>query len=180
MLCKSSAPQNNSYQFISITAQSGSSAKPIATVLFTSTYAPFMTIPCLSKTLLIHSSRFRYISCPRYSVTTLVGSMFFPRNSSFFQTILWRVNSMRFLCYSQPFESFLRLHTTLHCPSIPLLNFAALHFAIAEPIIAVTTHRKASLSPIYQTSRLSRSCCSQVSGSLAVCSSRQGNLCSRC
>lgn len=135
---------------------------------------------CLSKTLLSHSSRFRRTSSPCYSVTNLVYSMFFQSNSSSFQTILLRVNSMRFLCYSQPFESFLRLHITCHCSSILLLNFAALHYAITKPIIAVTPHRKAFLSLIYQTSRLNRSCCNQVSGSSAVCSSRQGNLCSRC
>lgn len=146
---------------------------------------------CLSKTLLSHSSRFRRTSCLSCSVTALVYSMFFPRNSSSLQTILLRVNSMRFICYSQPFESFLRPHITFHCASIPLLNFsllfysitklfAALNYSIAEPIIAVTPHRKAFLSLIYQTSRLNRFFCSQVSDSLAVCSSHRGNLCIRC
>lgn len=156
---------------------------------------------CLSKTLLFLSALFRRTSCLSSSVTTLVYSMFFPRNSSFFQTILLRVNSMRFLCYSQPFESFLRLHITSLCTSIPLLHcslllnsitalFSAapfhyltlLHFTIPLPnqssplpIIAIPF-----LSPIYQTSRLSLSCCSQVSDSLAVCSSHRGNLYIRC
>lgn len=142
---------------------------------------------CLSKTLLSHPSRFRRTSCLSSSATSLVYSMFFPRNSSFFQTILLRVISMQFLCYSQPFESFLRLRftrllhsITFHCSSIPLLNFSLPFYSIAEPIIAVTPHRKAFLSLIYQTSRLNRSFCSQVSDSLAVYSSHRGNRYIRC
>lgn len=123
---------------------------------------------CLSKTLLSHSSRFLRTSCLSSSVTTLVDSMFFRRNSLFLQTILLRVKSMRFLCCSQPFESFLRLNTTEPCCSIPLLF-------IAFPFYYLTF-----LSLIYQASRLNRFFCNQVSDSLAVYSSHRGNLCSRC
>lgn len=103
---------------------------------------PQRNISCLSlsKTLLIHSSRFRRTSCLSSSVTPLVYSMFFPRNSSSFQTILLRVNSIRFLCYSQPFESFLRLHITSLCTSIPLLNFSLLFYSITKLFAAVLFH----------------------------------------
>lgn len=156
--------------------------------------------------------QFRHTSNLSHSVTSLVYSMFFPRNSSFSQTILLRVNSMRFLCYSQPFESFLRQSYTFqfrdwstlllsyhHCATLFLWlsslcnsfdrHYFSLHF---HSIIALgstllihyrTDHCRyplsQSLSLELRTNRLNRSCCSQVSDSLAVYSSHRGNLCIR-
>lgn len=133
-----------------------------------------------SKTTLRISKLFRYKSCLRYSVTTLVDSMFFPRNSSFFQTILLRVNSMRFLCCSSLFSPLLLPSYAFrdcsfgnHRNTIPM-PFESLRF------LRHSRHFLSLPLPIYQTSRLSRSFCSPVSDSLAVCSSHRGNLYIRC
>lgn len=146
--------------------------------------------------------QFRHTSNLSHSVTSLVYSMFFQRNSSFFQTTLLRVNSMRFLCYSQPFESFLRPShafqlrdwSTLFIWLSSLCNSFARHY-FSLHFHSVTTLCSTSLIPCrtdrcrypssqifsleLRTSRLSRSCCNRVSDSLAVYSSRQGNLCIR-
>lgn len=129
--------------------------------------------------------------------------MFFPRNSLFFQAILLRVKSMRFLCYSRLFAPFLRpsyafqlrdwstlfLWQSLLYYSFAILDisypfrclnfsFPGLHFSVLR--YSATPKCNSFPSPIYQASRLSRSCCSRVSDSLAVCSSHRGNLYIRC
>ena len=77
--------------------------------------------------------QFRHTSNRSHSVTSLVYSMFFQRNSSFFQTTLLRVNSMRFLCYSQPFESFLRPNHTFQLRdwSTLFLWISSLYYSLA-------------------------------------------------
>lgn len=182
-----------SIQFISLAAQSGSSAKPIATVLFPSHSSPFRAIPSpfLNNSVLFQtfpppllSKLFRNNSCRLYVFPTQF--IVFP-NYSFASQVyaipmlfsaIHTVSSPKLhfstprLVYAVPLaiiaELFLR-HSR-HFLSLPLPNESSLYFSMA-------TQRH---STTLKTSRLNRSCCSQASDSLAVCSSHQGNLYSRC
>ena len=175
-------------------AQSSSSAKPIATVLFHIQSPPFRAIPSpfqnasnlvrtvpphvLSKLLRNNSCRLyvfptQFIVFPNYSfasqfyaIPMLLSAFRIVSSPAHYLSLL--IHSITALCSSAPFHYFsLRLHsiTKLCCTS--LCHRRSTHF-LSLPL------------SIYQTSRLSRSCCNRVSDSLAVCSSRQGNLCSRC
>nr|DAL59390.1 MAG TPA_asm: hypothetical protein [Bacteriophage sp.] len=130
-----------SIQFISLAAQSGSSAKPIATVLSHSHSPPFKTIP--SPTL-GSSELFRYLSCPSYSVTTLVDSMFFPCYSRLFAPFLRQSNSRLFGTHlfqhnsSQIHRPFLSPH--YDSATVRLIAFAYLCNAISKLLSADTSH----------------------------------------
>lgn len=69
---------------------------------------------------------------------------------------------------------------TLHLStlSVPFRLFASLCVTVRS--LCYSRHFLSPPSPICQASRLSRSCCSRASDSLAVCSSHRGNLYIRC
>lgn len=163
-----------SIQFISFAAQSGSSAKPIATVLFHGHSPPFGAIPSpfQNKTLLfqtfppsLQSKLFRNVSFRLYVFPTQF--IVFP-NYSFapIYAVPLSIIAILFPCLSALYDSFavLDISYPFRCLNF---SFPGLHFSVL--------HHSTTL----KTSRLSRSCCSQASDSLEVYSSHQGNLCIR-
>lgn len=116
---------------------------------------------CFSHAIHCFSEQFfcESILCDSYAALSL-------SNRFFAHTLLFIASPSPFHFFSLLFHSITALCCTSPCHS--------------EQFNAVTPRRKSFLSPIYQTSRLNRFCCSQVSDSLAVCSSHRGNLCSRC
>lgn len=120
-----------SMQFISLAAQSGSSAKPIATVLFPSSSSPFWTIPSpfLNKSALfktfpphVRSKLFRNSSCQLYV---------FPTQSIAFQNCSYATlrYSHRFFAKATLFSSMtgLRYSFAHRCLTVPML-FSSLRF----------------------------------------------------
>lgn len=169
-------------------AQSSSSAKPIATVLSRNVSFRLYVFPT------------QFIAFPNYSVTLLSSSMQFLCYSRLFAPFLrpsytfqLRDWSTLFLWQSSLYDSFaiLDISYPFRC-----LRKSSLYFSVATQRHSPTAQWKSSLclnfsfpcphfsvlrySTTLKTSRLSRSCCSRVSGSLAVCSSHRDNLCIRC
>lgn len=165
---------------------------PCGAIRFRSVTFHVFTFPKQNFTFLNFSAARPVQALPQQLLSTLCFSHAI---HCFFQTILLRVKSMRFLCYSRLFAPFLRpgyafqlrdWSTLFLCtplllfePRFPCFSPHYGSFAILDISYPFRCPTSQNLSFALRTNRLSRSCCSQASDSLEVCSSHRDNLCSR-
>ena len=118
---------------------------------------------------------FPFNATPNYAVTILHKSFAFPISSFPLRLNPVPPQSRSLQCYSVAIHSLSNRYF-----ASTLLLFAFPFHYLSLRLRSNTLLFMSLSSPIYRTSRLSRSCCSPVSDSLVVFNSHRGNLCSRC